>query len=223
MRKAHEYHTELGYSSFGGGNITGGLTTIEEKSLGAYAKSGSLSIAGLLKPGIRPSSAGLYLMDTVNDGGLKFGIPNINDNATVIEMVASGCQMILFSTGRGSVVGSAIAPVVKICANPETFRRLSDDMDVDAGAVLEGRASLSEVALTILDRVRSTAEGVPTKSEELGHQEFILTYKTFEPLGPGACRSSAACGSGRPWPSLPDLTVKAYIGAYDELSTHTRA
>ncbi len=185
MAKAHQYHTDLGYSSFGGGNITGGLTTIEEKSLGAYAKSGSAPIVGMLKPAVRPSGPGLYLMDTVNDGGLRFGIPNINDNATVIEMVASGCHMVLFSTGRGSVVGSAIAPIVKICANPRTFRNLSEDMDVDAGKVLEQRATLDDVALEILETVRRTAEGVPTKSEGLGHQEFILTYKTFEPLGPG--------------------------------------
>ncbi len=91
-----------------------------------------------------------------------------------------------FTTGRGSVVGSAISPVIKVCANPETYRRMSEDMDIDAGRILEKRATLDEVGREIFDRVIKTAEGVPTASEKLGHQEFVLTYKTFEPIGP-AC------------------------------------
>jgi len=184
MRKADDYYRDLEHGSFGGGNITGGLSTIEEKSIGAYAKSGTRPIAGLLTPGILPPKPGLYLMDMVNDGGVRFGIPNINDTATVVEMIACGCHMVLFSTGRGSVVGSAIAPVIKVCANPVTYRKLSEDMDVDAGRILEGRAGLAEVGQEIFDMIRDVASGIQTKSEALGHQEFILTYKTFEPLGP---------------------------------------
>jgi altronate hydrolase len=92
----------------------------------------------------------------------------------------------LFSTGRGSVVGSAIAPVIKVCANPETWKRMRDDMDVDAGRILEGRASLPDVGREIYELIARVGNGEPTKSEMLGHQEFILTYKSFEPLGP-AC------------------------------------
>ena len=184
MRKADDYYRDLEHGSFGGGNITGGLSTIEEKSIGAYAKSGTRPIAGLLKPGVLPPKPGLYLMDMVNDGGVRFGIPNINDTATVVEMIACGCQVVLFSTGRGSVVGSAIAPVIKVCANPATYRKLAGDMDVDAGRILEGRATLADVGLEIFETVRAVAAGGATKSEALGHQEFILTYKTFEPLGP---------------------------------------
>jgi altronate hydrolase len=80
--------------------------------------------------------------------------------------------------------------VVKICANPETYRRMSEDMDVDAGRILEGHASLDEVGQEIRDLVVSLGQGGRTKSEELGHQEFILTYKSFEPLGP-ACLPAA--------------------------------
>jgi altronate hydrolase len=94
--------------------------------------------------------------------------------------------MTLFTTGRGSVVGSAIAPVIKVCANPDTFRRMTGDMDVDAGRILEGRATLDEVGTEIVDLIQSVASGARTCSEELGHQEFILTYKSFEPIGP-AC------------------------------------
>jgi altronate hydrolase len=73
---------------------------------------------------------------------------------------------------------------VKICANPETYRRMADDMDVDAGRIMEGAASLEDVGREIRDVVIGLAEGARTKSEELGHQEFILTYKSFEPIGP---------------------------------------
>ena len=184
--KAARYYATLGYASFAPGNADGGLTTIEEKSLGAYAKSGQSRIVGIVKPGIEPPHKGLYLLDVVPDGEVRFGFPNINDNAEIAELIACGSQVILFSTGRGSVVGSAIAPVIKVCANPDTYKRMEDDMDVDAGRILEGHATLPEVGREIHDLIVRVCNGTPTKSESLGHQEFILTYKTFEPLGP-AC------------------------------------
>ncbi|MDU0340091.1 UxaA family hydrolase [Bosea rubneri] len=190
VAKAARYYATLGYGSFAAGNAEGGLSTIEEKSMGAYAKSGASPISGLIKPGDVPPHGGLYLLDVVPDGEVRFGFPNINDNAEIAELIACGAHCVLFVTGRGSVVGSAISPVVKICANPETYRRMSDDMDVDAGRILEGRASLDEVGTEIRDLVVSLAQGARTKSEELGHQEFILTYKSFEPLGP-ACLPAA--------------------------------
>jgi altronate hydrolase len=186
MAKATRHYAALDQSSFGGGNITGGLSTIEEKSIGAYAKSGTRPIAGMLRPGIQPPRPGLYLMDMVPDDETKWGFANINDNATIVEMIACGAQIILFSTGRGSVVGSAIAPVIKICANPETYRRMTEDMDIDAGRILAGGATLAEVGAEIFARIQAVAGGAATCSEALGHQEFILGYKSFEPLGP-AC------------------------------------
>lgn len=190
VAKAARYYATLGYGSFAAGNAEGGLSTIEEKSMGAYAKSGASPISGLLKPGDVPPRGGLYLLDVVPDGEVRFGFPNINDNAEIAELIACGAHCVLFVTGRGSVVGSAISPVVKICANPETYRRMSDDMDIDAGRILEGKASLDEVGREIRDLVVLLAQGARTKSEELGHQEFILTYKSFEPLGP-ACLPAA--------------------------------
>ncbi|GAC16904.1 altronate dehydratase [Aliiglaciecola lipolytica E3] len=133
VEKAESYYTAMGYGSFAPGNAEGGLTTQEEKSMGAYAKSGASKIHGLIKPGDIPPSPGLYLMDVVPDGGPKYGFPNISDNAEIVEMIASGSHIILFTTGRGSVVGSAISPVIKICANPETYQNLADDMDINAG------------------------------------------------------------------------------------------
>jgi altronate hydrolase len=186
MDKSRRVYGMLDQSSFGGGNITGGLSTIEEKSIGAYTKSGTRPIVGMLKPGVKPTAKGLYLLDMIGDGPVRWGFPNINDNAEITEMIASGAHLSLFSTGRGSVVGSAISPVIKVCANPETYRRMADDMDVDAGRILEGRGTLDEVGREIVDLVTRVAGGEPTKSEALGHQEFVLTYKSFAPLGP-AC------------------------------------
>ena len=186
VAKAARYYATLGYGSFAPGNADGGLSTIEEKSMGAYAKSGRSPIMGMIKPGDIPPRPGLYLMDVVPDGEVRFGFPNISDNAEIVELIASGCHAVLFVTGRGSVSGSAISPVIKICANPETYRRMTDDMDVDAGSILEGRATLDEVGAEIVSQILRVATGLRTKSEELGHQEFILTYKSFEPIGP-AC------------------------------------
>ncbi|RZJ85155.1 MAG: hydrolase, partial [Brevundimonas sp.] len=75
---------------------------------------------------------------------------------------------------------------IKVCANPDTYRRMSADMDIDAGRVLNGEATLDQVGEEIVDLVRRVAEGERTVSEAMGHQEFILTYKSFEPIGP-AC------------------------------------
>lgn len=184
VEKAARYYTIMGHGSFAPGNADGGLTTQEEKSMGAYSKSGSSPISGLIKPGDVPQTGGLYLLDVVPDGEPRFGFPNINDNAEIAELIACGSHLILFATGRGSVVGSAISPVIKVCANPETFRNLPDDMDVNAGRILEGSASLDEVGNEIFHMVRGVAAGRTTASETLGHQEFVLGYKSFTPVGP---------------------------------------
>ena len=186
VEKAEHYYRVMGFGSFAPGNADGGLTTLEEKSMGAYSKSGSSPISGLIKPGDVPPAGGLYLLDVVPDGEPRFGFPNISDNAEIVELIACGSHVILFTTGRGSVVGSAISPVIKVCANPETFRRMAGDMDVNAGRILEGEASLDDVGEEILGKVIAVASGARSVSEDLGHQEFILTYKAFEPIGP-AC------------------------------------
>ena len=192
VNKAARYYTVLGHGSFAPGNADGGLTTQEEKSLGAYAKSGASPISGILKPGDQPGGGGLYLLDVVPDGEVRFGFPNISDNAEIVELLACGAHLTLFTTGRGSVVGSAIAPVIKVCANPDTYQRLSEDMDVNAGRILSGEASLEQVGTEIVQLVAQVANGAQSCSEALGHQEFILTYKQFEPSGPGCFPLKAA-------------------------------
>ena len=186
VQKAERYYTIMGFGSFAPGNAEGGLTTQEEKSMGAYSKSGSSPISGIVRPAEIPPSNGLYLLDVVPDGEPRFGFPNISDNAEIVELIACGSHVVLFTTGRGSVVGSAISPVIKICANPDTARRLAADMDVNAGRILDGEATLDAVGTEIYERTLAVAGGEPSVSEALGHQEFILTYKSFEPTGP-AC------------------------------------
>lgn len=184
--KAARYYTTMGHGSFAPGNADGGLTTLEEKSLGAYAKSGQAAISGVLTPGDVAEKPGLYLLDVVPDGEVRFGFPNVNDNAEIAELIACGSHLTLFATGRGSVVGSAVSPVIKVCANPETWRRMKDDMDIDAGRILEDQDDLDIIGREIFDCVCRTAAGDMTASESLGHREFVLGYKSFEPLGP-AC------------------------------------
>ncbi|MCU6497028.1 UxaA family hydrolase [Rugamonas sp. A1-17] len=192
VNKAAHYYTVLGHGSFAPGNADGGLTTQEEKSLGAYAKSGASPISGILKPGDQPDTGGLYLLDVVPDGEVRFGFPNISDNAEIVELIACGAHVTLFTTGRGSVVGSAISPVIKVCANPATYERLAEDMDVNAGRILSGDATLEQVGAEIVQLVAQVANGAQSCSEALGHQEFILTYKQFEASGPGCFPLKAA-------------------------------
>jgi altronate hydrolase len=186
IEKAARYYTIMGHGSFAPGNADGGLSTLEEKSMGAYCKSGNAMISGLIKPGDYPSGSGLYLLDIVPDGEPRFGFPNINDNAEIAELISCGAHLILFTTGRGSVVGSPISPVIKICANPRTYQRMKEDMDINAGAILTGDNTIGGVGKAIFRMIIDVADGIPTCSEALGHQEFVLNYKTFEAAGP-AC------------------------------------
>ena len=185
VEKAASYYAAMGYGSFSNGNAQGGLSTIEEKSLGAYAKSGQSQISGILRPAERAKTGGLYLLDVVPDGPPKYGYPNINDNAEIIELISCGAHAVIFVTGRGSVVGSAISPVLKVCANPETYDRMSADMDVNAGRILRGQGDLEEVGTEIFDKLIGLGAEGKTASEALGHVEFVLTYKTAAPFEPG--------------------------------------
>jgi altronate dehydratase large subunit len=183
VEKAGKYYSVMGHGSFAPGNAEGGITTLEEKAMGAYYKAGSSLISGLIKPGDIPQKHGLYLMDIVPDGDPRFGFPNPNDSSEIIELIASGAHCVLFTTGRGSVVGSAISPVIKVCANPDTFKRMQDDMDINAGKILSEGASVNQLGEEIFEKILNVAAGAKTCSEQLGHQEFVLGYKTFEPVG----------------------------------------
>ena len=180
IHKAASYYEEMGHDSFSMGNAVGGLTTIEEKSLGSYCKSGSAPICGIINPGEKAITSGLYFMDVVPDGKPLWGFPNINDIAEMIEMIASGAHLILFTTGRGSVAGVAISPVIKICANPYVYDKLADDMDINAGKLIQGKGTIRTIADEVIEYIEAVCSSMPTKPERNGHQEFVLGYKSFE-------------------------------------------
>ncbi len=160
------------------GNFAGGLTTIEEKSMGAFAKSGSRPIQGVIKVAEAPRGPGLWLMDSVPDAHfMQFGYTNPNDSEGIMDLISSGAQMVLFVTGRGSVIGSPIAPLIKITGSLQTYQRMIEDMDFNAGRVLTGECSLAAAAEELLGLVKRVAAGEPAKPEQLGHREYFVMYK----------------------------------------------
>ena len=160
------------------GNFAGGLTTIEEKSMGAFAKGGSRPIQGAIRVSERPPHPGLWLLDSVpDDHFMQFGYTNPNDTEGIMDLIAAGAQIVLFITGRGSVIGSAVAPLVKITGNARTYRNMTEDMDFNAGRVLSGELTMDEAAAELMDLIADVASGQPSKPERLGHREFFLMYK----------------------------------------------
>ncbi|HBF37581.1 MAG TPA: D-galactarate dehydratase [Firmicutes bacterium] len=176
--KALAYCKAVRQFSISPGNFVGGLTTIEEKSMGALVKSGSQPIEGVLKVGGRPTGKGLWLLDSTPDPyWMQFGYTNPNDNEGLMDLISCGSQITFLVTGRGTVVGSAVAPVVKITGNEETYRRMIDDMDFCAGAALTGEKSLGILAEELLNYVIDICEGEQTQSEKMGHKEYFIPYK----------------------------------------------
>ena len=187
--RALDYCKQIRQYSVSPGNFAGGLTTIEEKSAGAYAKSGSRPIQGVLKIGERAPGPGLWVLDTIPEPHyMQFGYVKWNDAEGVTSLIGSGAQVVLFTTGRGSCNGSAISPVIKITGNSETYRRLEGDMDFDAGLVLSGETTMDEAAEALLRDVVEIAGGRASKSEALGHREYLVTYKHQEPPEGPRCR-----------------------------------
>jgi altronate dehydratase large subunit len=176
--KAEDYSRTVRQYSISPGNFAGGLTTIEEKSLGAVAKGGTRPIEGVIRVAEPPPHPGLWLLDSVPDPTfMQFGYSNPNDTEGIMDLISSGAQIILFVTGRGSVIGSPIAPLVKVTGNSRTYARMSADMDFNAGCVLDGSATMDEAAEQLAQIVAATAAGEPTKPEHLGHREYFVMYK----------------------------------------------
>ena len=176
--KAEAYCRSVKQFSVAPGNFAGGLTTIEEKSMGAFAKSGTRPIAGVLRVAEAPRKPGLWLLDSVPDPHfMQFGYTNPNDSEGVIDLISAGCQVTFFVTGRGSIIGSPIAPLVKITANAATYRKLEEDMDFDASRVLAGEERLEDGGRRLLALAVAVADGAPSKSESLGHREYFISYK----------------------------------------------
>lgn len=176
--KAEWYCKTVRQYSVAPGNFAGGLTTIEDKSMGAFIKGGSRPIQGVIRVTERPPQPGLWIMDSVPDPHfMQFGYTNPNDTEGIMDLISGGAQIILFVTGRGSVIGAPISPLLKVTGNSRTYRRMIDDMDFDAGRVLTGELTMAQAGQELLERIVAIAGGGMSKSEALGHREYFVMYK----------------------------------------------
>ncbi|RJX34880.1 MAG: altronate dehydratase [Desulfarculus sp.] len=146
------------------GNKAGGLTTILEKSLGAVSKGGTTNLVEVYEYAQPVAAQGLVFMDTPG-----------YDMVSITGMVAGGANLVCFTTGRGSVCGSKPAPTLKLATNSEMYRRMSEDMDINCGAIADGQATVAEMGRGIFELMLAIASGQPSKSEAqgFGDQEFV--------------------------------------------------
>lgn len=145
------------------GNKAGGITTLEEKSLGCIHKGGHRIINAVYDYAKQVEEKGLVIMDTPG-----------NDFSSVCGMVAGGCQVVVFTTGRGNVMGNPIVPVIKLTGNKITFANMEDNMDFDASPLIYGKKTVEELGEELLQMTIETANGKQTKSEALGFMEIAI-------------------------------------------------
>lgn len=150
------------------GNKAGGLTTIFEKSLGAVAKAGTTPLTDVIRYAEPLRSRGFVFMDSPG-----------NDPVSITGQVASGCNVLCFTTGRGSVFGGRPAPSLKLASNSDLYRRMTDDMDINCGRIVDGEADIDEVGAEIFEAILATASGRRTKSEALGFGAEEITPWTL--------------------------------------------
>jgi altronate hydrolase len=144
------------------GNKVGGLLNITIKSLGAIAKAGTTRVEGVVDYAETPQHRGLNLMQG----------PGYDQESTP-GLVAAGATAIVFTTGRGTTIGNAIAPVIKLASNTAVFERMSNDLDLSAGGVIDGTETIDEVGARVFERVRRVASGeMLARAEEHKHREF---------------------------------------------------
>jgi altronate hydrolase len=143
------------------GNKEGGLTNILEKSLGAVAKAGTTTLEDVADYGERVNGPGFVFMNTPG-----------YDPVSITGLAAGGVNLIAFTTGRGSAIGFPSIPVLKIASNSHTYRRMTANMDINAGRIADGEATIEEIGREIFEALLRVASGERTKAEELGHHEF---------------------------------------------------
>ncbi|MDQ0857185.1 UxaA family hydrolase [Bacillus sp. V2I10] len=146
------------------GNIEGGLSSIEEKSLGCISKGGTAPLQGVVDYASEIPGKGFYFMDSPG-----------NDIECVSGMAAAGIQLVCFTTGRGTPTGNPIVPVIKISGNEEMASRMSDNIDVDVSTVLTGKENLDLAGRRLFNEIINVSSGHLTKAEILGHQEFSIS------------------------------------------------
>ncbi len=147
------------------GNKAGGLSTIEEKSLGCIYKGGSRPVVEVLEEAQRPTKRGALIMDTPG-----------YDISSVTSMIAGGAALVVFTTGRGTPTGHALAPVLKVTGNRETAARMADNMDMDVSGILEGDITIDEAGEQILQEVVAVASGKTTKAEAFGFSDIAVDH-----------------------------------------------
>ena len=148
------------------GNKAGGLSTIEEKSLGCIKKGGTRPVIEVLPEGKRPARRG---------GALIMDTPGY-DIASVTAMVAGGANVVVFTTGRGTPTGHALAPVIKVTANRETAGRMRDNIDLDLSGVIDGTMSANEAGERLVGEVLEVADGKVTKAESFGFCDVAVDH-----------------------------------------------
>lgn len=146
------------------GNIAGGLSTIEEKSLGCISKAGTALLKDVLEFAEEIPGNGYYFMDSPG-----------NDIECVSGMAAAGVHMVCFTTGRGTPTGNPIIPVIKITGNEHTAVKMNDNIDIDTSPVMKGKETIEEAGNRIFETIIKTAQGELVKAEILGHQEFSIS------------------------------------------------
>ncbi|HWR45101.1 UxaA family hydrolase [Sporomusa sp.] len=145
------------------GNIEGGISSIEEKSLGCVYKGGTRPLQEVIRWAEKITTKGLVFMDTPG-----------NDIEQLTGMVAGGCHICVFTTGRGTPTGSPIAPTIKVATNSAMFHRMRDNMDVNAGTIITGEETVEQVGQRIFAEMVEVASGKITKAEVLGHNDFAI-------------------------------------------------
>ncbi len=148
------------------GNIEGGLSSIEEKSLGCIRKGGNTTITQVVKYAEHPTRKGCVIMDAT--------AADVMNNT---GLLASGCHLIVFTTGRGTPVGANIAPVIKVSTNSVLYNKMKPNIDVNAGVIVDGEGTLESVGQEIFDKVIAVANGELSKAEALGHREFDIHFR----------------------------------------------
>ena len=146
------------------GNIEGGLTTLEEKSLGAAKKAGNAPFTGALDYAIPADKPGLYMMDTPG-----------HDIEQLTGFAAAGINICVFTSGRGTPTGNAVVPTIKVSTNTPMFKSIPDLIDLNAGSIADGDEDLKSVGIRIFTEIIEVANGKLTKAEVGGHHEFSLS------------------------------------------------
>ena len=147
------------------GNKLGGLSTLDEKSLGCIRKGGTRPIVEVLEQAKRPTQRGAIVMDTAG-----------YDISSVTSMVASGCQAVIFTTGRGTPTGNAIVPVLKVTANGRTYQKMEDNMDVDLSAIVRGEKTYQEMGRELVKSMEDICNGKMTKAEAFGFSDIAVDH-----------------------------------------------